>query len=102
MALTFDATAYLLTGLRVRRDVAARIFRGIRPMDESDTYLAIIDEGQEKGTRASILAFGEERLGPPGDDVRQQLQGVTDLARLMRMVRRAARATSWKEILETP
>jgi hypothetical protein len=37
--------AYLLTGLRIRRDAAARIFRGVRVMHESDTYLAIIDEG---------------------------------------------------------
>ncbi len=37
--------AFLLTGLRVRRDVAARVFRGVRAMHESDTYLAILDEG---------------------------------------------------------
>ena len=29
--------AFLLTGLRVRRDVAAKIFRGVRAMHESDT-----------------------------------------------------------------
>ena len=40
--------AYLLMGLRVRRDVATRIFRGVPAMHESDTYLAILDEGQEK------------------------------------------------------
>ena len=62
--------AYLLTGLRVRRDAAARIFGGIRVMHESDTYLAIIDEGQEKGTRDDILIFGEERFGPPTESVR--------------------------------
>jgi hypothetical protein len=55
--------AYLLTGLRLRRDAAARIFRGVRAMQESDTYLAILEEGEEKATRASILAFGEEPLG---------------------------------------
>lgn len=97
--------AYLLTGLRLRRDAAARIFRGVRAMQESDTYLAILDEGQEKGqvkaTRASILAFGEERLGTPDESIKEQLSNVTDLARLMRMVRRAAKAASWQEILDT-
>jgi uncharacterized protein (DUF433 family) len=39
--------AYLLTGLRLRRDAAARFFRGVRAMQESDTYLAILHEGQE-------------------------------------------------------
>jgi hypothetical protein len=94
--------AYLLTGLRVRRDAAARIFRGVRIMHESDTYLAILDEGQEKCAREAILIFGEERFGPPDEAVKAQLNLVADLGRLKRMVRRAAKAASWQEILETP
>jgi len=94
--------AYLLTGLRLRRDAAARIFRGVRVMHESDTYLAILDEGQEKFAKEAILVVGEERLGSPDKAVRTQLAHVTDLERLRRMVRRAAKATGWQEILETP
>jgi hypothetical protein len=94
--------AFLLTGLRVRRDIAARIFRGVRVMHESDTYLAILDEGQEMGARALILVFGEERVGPPDESVKEQLQAITDMPRLKRMGRRAATATSWQEILATP
>ena len=75
-------------------------------MHESDTYLAILEEGEEKGqakaTRASILVVGEERLGPPDESIREQLSHLMDLARLMRMVRRAAKAATWQEILETP
>jgi hypothetical protein len=93
--------AFLLTGLRVRRDVAARIFRGVRAMQESDTYLAILDEGQEKFAKKAILAVGEERLGPAEESVKVQLNNISDLDRLERMVRRAAIATSWQEILET-
>ncbi len=94
--------ALLLTGLRVRRDVAQRIFRGVRAMQESDTYLMILDEGQEKFAREAILLVGEERLGPSDEAVRSQLSNVTELDRLRRMVRRAAKAASWQEILETP
>ena len=43
-------------------------------MQESDTYLAIVDEGQEKALREAVLLFGEERfedsanrLEPAGD-----------------------------------
>src|SRR5260370_11390056 len=61
--------AFLLTGLLVRRDVAARIFRGVRAMHESDTYLAILDEGQEKASREAVLLVGEERVGPPDESV---------------------------------
>jgi hypothetical protein len=94
--------AYLLTGLRLRRDAAARIFRGLRVMQDSDTYLAILDEGQEKATREDILVVGEERLGTPGEAIKTQLTNITDLARLKRMVRRTAKAASWQEILDTP
>src|SRR5205814_7390055 len=101
-ANTLLTEALLLTGLRVRRDAAHRIFRGVRAMQESDTYLMILDEGQEKATREDILAFGEERFGPPDEAVRDQLANVTDLQRLKRMLRRAAQAASWQEVLETP
>jgi hypothetical protein len=94
--------AFLLTGLRVRRDVAARIFRGVRAMQESDTYLAILDEGQEKRARKDILIFGEEKFGPPPESVKAQLESITDLQRLDRMVRRTAKADNWQEILDTP
>jgi hypothetical protein len=71
-------------------------------MHESDTYLAILDEGQEMAAREDILLFGEERFGPPDESVRAQLHAVTDLPRLKRMVRRAATAAGWQEILDTP
>jgi hypothetical protein len=94
--------ALLLTGLRVRRDAAARIFQGVRIMQESDTYLMILDEGQEKARREDILLFGEGRFGPPDESIKVHLSQITDLERLTRMVRRASTATSWKEILDTP
>jgi hypothetical protein len=91
-----------VTGLRVRRDAAARIFGGVRVMQESDTYLAILDEGQEKALREAIFLFNEERLGTPEESVKMQLSHVTDLDRLKRMIRHAAKAASWQEILDTP
>ena len=94
--------AYLLSGLRVRRNVAARIFRGVRPMDESDTYLAILDEGQEKGIRRVILIQGQDRLGSPDESVKAGLNSITDLDRLERMAHRTPKAASWQEILDTP
>lgn len=95
--------AFLLTGLRVRLDAAVRIFRGVRAMHESDTYLAILDEGQEKGLRESILVVGEKRIGPADESIRAQLEAITeDLPRLKRMILSAVEAVSWQEILDTP
>jgi hypothetical protein len=71
-------------------------------MQESDTYLAILDEGQAKLARKYILIVGEERIGPPDEAVKTQLEAITDLERLDRMLRRALKAASWQEIVETP
>ncbi|MGH7137390.1 MAG: hypothetical protein ACREHD_16725 [Pirellulales bacterium] len=94
--------ALLLTGLRVKRDAAARIFRGVQMMEESDTFLMIIDRGQEKRAKRDILLVGEERLGPADDAMKAELENVSDLERLDRMVLRAVKATNWREILDTP
>lgn len=70
-------------------------------MHESDTYLMILEEGEEKARREDILDVGEERFGPCDEAVRTALAGISDLARLKRMVRRAVKAASWQEIVET-
>jgi hypothetical protein len=70
-------------------------------MHESDTYLMILDEGRAKASRGHILVVGEDKFGPADESVKAQLQGITDLERLDRMFRRALKATSWQEILDT-
>jgi hypothetical protein len=94
--------ALLLTGLRVRRDAAVRIFRGVRAMEESDTYLMILDEGQAKYARKAVVSVGEETCGAPPEGVKSRLENITDLERLDRMLRRASKARNWDEILDTP
>ncbi|MFL5339839.1 MAG: hypothetical protein ACJ8F7_06785 [Gemmataceae bacterium] len=94
--------AYLLTGLRLRRDAAARIFQGIRAMHESDTFLAILDEGQVKHARKAILILGQRQCGSPPEEVKSRLENITDLERLDRMLSRTPDAKNWDEILDTP
>lgn len=94
--------ALLLTGLRVKRDAAVNLFRGVRMMEESDTYLMIVDEGREKQAKRYILLAGEERLGPAGESVHSDLNSVCDLQRLDRMMRHALKAATWQEVLDTP
>ena len=85
------------TGLQVLHGVQRRVVCGLRRPED-----AVLDEGQEKATREDILLFGEEKFGPPVESVKAQLNMVTDLGRFKRMVRRAVKAASWQEILETP
>ena len=94
--------AFLLTGLRVRRDVARQVFRGVRAMRESDTYMAIIDEGHEEHAKAVILRLGQKKFGPADDPTKAKLIGITDLGRLDRIEDRLLDATSWQDLLDTP
>jgi len=80
-------------------------------MRESDTILAILnevlcmgakDEGEEKGRREDILVVGEERLGMPDASIKEQLSNITDLDHLTCVLRRAVKAASWQEIVDTP
>ncbi|HJT36561.1 MAG TPA: hypothetical protein VJ783_31350 [Pirellulales bacterium] len=94
--------ALLLAGLRVRRDIARRIFQGVHVMQESDTYLMILDEGRAKATRENLIVAGEMRLRPCEEAMREELAAIADPDRLRRMFRRAFDAESWREILDTP
>ncbi len=96
------AAAFLLTGLRVRREVARDVFRGVRAMRDSDTYLAILDEGREEQIKKDILRLAQKRFGPPDESLTARLNGITDLERLERLLDRLLEATGWQDLLDTP
>ena len=52
--------------------------------------------------REDVLLVGEERFGPPDESVKARVGSITQLDRLKWMLRRAVKAASWQEILETP
>jgi hypothetical protein len=94
--------AFLLAGLRVTRAVAKQVFRGLRQMRDSDTYMAILDEGREEHAKATILRLGRKRFGQPDEPFLTLLNGMSDLERLDRLLDRMLDATSWRDLLETP
>jgi predicted transposase YdaD len=59
--------AYILTGLRVSQRAARNLFEGVRAMQESTTYQAILEEGQAKGQtlalQKTLLRQGPQRFG---------------------------------------
>ena len=57
-------------------------------MQESDTYLAIIDEGREKEAKTVILRQGKRRFGAADQANESKLQAITDLDRLERLLDR--------------
>src|SRR5207249_4594377 len=46
--------AYILTGLRVSKEIGLALFRKVEAMHESTTYQAILEEGEERGRTAGV------------------------------------------------
>lgn len=94
--------AFVLTGMRVRREAALRVFRKVSAMKESDTYLAIMDEGSERQAKKDILRLGQKRLGPLDETITSRLESISDLDRLDRILERLLEAHDWQDLLNTP
>ena len=70
-------------------------------MRESDTYMAIIDEGQEMMVKKNILSLGQKKFGPPEPAITTRLEGDSDLEHLSRILDRILEATSWEDLLNS-
>ena len=71
-------------------------------MRDSDTYMAIIDEGREEEAKSVILRQGRKRFGVPDESITAKLTAITDLERLHRIEERVLDATNWQDLLDTP
>jgi Domain of unknown function (DUF4351) len=98
--------AFLLTGLLVQPEVARHVFRGVRAMRDSTTYMAILEEGREEGcaneAKSVILRQGQRRFGAADEVITTQVRAIVDLERLHRLEDRMLDATSWQDLLDTP
>lgn len=96
------SAAYVLTGLRVPREMSEELFRGVRHMRESSTYQAILEEGRKEEAQKMILQLGRQKYGAPNNAITEALTATTDLDRLERMANRLLLASTWDELLTTP
>ena len=71
-------------------------------MRESDTYQAILDEGEARGLQNTLLRQGRIRFGALKPATRQAIQGITDIKRLRHLTERLLRVSTWEELLQTP
>jgi hypothetical protein len=71
-------------------------------MHESDTYQAILDEGEVRGLHRMLLRQGRKRFGAPDPATQAALTAITDLDRLQRMAERLLDVASWQDLLQTP
>ena len=102
--------AFILLGLRFAKPLAERLFQGVRAMEESVTYQAIIEKGIEKGeargrveeARRLLLRQGRIRFGPPDEATQAAVAAIADVERLERWGERLVQVTTWQELLDTP
>jgi hypothetical protein len=91
--------AFVLAGLRTSRDQARQLFQGVGAMRDSDTYLAILDEGHVEEAKKLLFLLGQKFLGPPGEAVTATLAAITNLERLELLLERLHDVNSWQELL---
>jgi hypothetical protein len=77
-------------------------------MKESDTYLAILEEGEARGekkfrtdeARRILLRLGSRRFGAPDAATQAAVEAITFLERLEQMADRILEVESWQELLK--
>ena len=68
-------------------------------MEDSDTYLEILEEGAAKEARKFLLLLGTDRLGEPDRATKAALEAINDPERLEQLGRRMLQVGSWQELL---
>ncbi|HEV3237256.1 MAG TPA: hypothetical protein VGZ25_09730 [Gemmataceae bacterium] len=114
--------AYVLMGLRYERAFIDQLLQGVRAMEESVTYQAILEKGMErgfekgiekgiekgesqgivKGERSLLLLQAIKRFGEPTPSERAILESITEPSRLAELGTRILDVMSWEDFLRTP
>lgn len=99
--------SFVLMGLKYRAEFTAALMKGVRSMQDSVTYQAIIREGEAKGeakgkaeeARRMLQLVGSARFGPVDSATKRALDQIADIERLESLAIRVAAVESWSELL---
>jgi predicted transposase YdaD len=103
----------LLMGLRYEQPLIDNLLAGVRQMEESVVYQAILNRGVQQGlqqgsqqgavneARKLLLLSGQTKFGPPGAAIGAAVNAITDLGRLEALVPRVHAVSSWDELLQS-
>ncbi|HXD86614.1 MAG TPA: hypothetical protein VN641_08980 [Urbifossiella sp.] len=109
LAAKLWSASYVLMGLRYETAWIESLLSGVRQMEESVTYQAIIRRGEKKGREQGLreealrmlLLAAQPKLGAPGKPIRAALDAITDVTRFERLAARITTASSWSELLKS-
>lgn len=112
VARELKAAAYIVAGLLHPPDVIDRVVTGVREMEESATYQAILAKGKAQGkaegkaegtaeeARRIVLRLGRRRFGQPPAHVVTVLDALTDVPQLEGMIERVSEVAGWDDLLQ--
>ena len=110
---------YYLMGLRFQADEVDDFLGGIKAMEDSTTYQAVLTKGRTEGKAEGkaegiregeglgqvreapriLLILGQARFGEPSREVLITLQAISDSENLERLIALHGRAETWEELL---
>jgi predicted transposase YdaD len=90
----------ILMGLRYERKLIDHILQKVFAMKESVTYQAIVEEGEVKGIRETLLLLGGKKFGPPDKNVTAALARIDNIAKLKAMTERILDVENWQELMD--
>jgi hypothetical protein len=96
----------VLMGLQFPDSFIHPLLRGVRDMQDSSTYRAIVAEGEVIGrfneARRLLLRLGHRKFGTPDASSAAAIAAINDLDRIERMSDRLFDAVDWDDLLSTP
>jgi predicted transposase YdaD len=113
-AATLWTATWVLMGLRYDRSVAGELLKGVRAMEESDTYQAIIEKGEAKGradgiaegraeeARRILLRLGTKVFGVPDAATKGSIATIVNPEQLEVLIERVPEVKTWRELLGKP
>jgi len=94
----------LLMGLRYPKALAAHLLKGVPGMEEATTVQWMLDRGEVRGLKETVLKLGSRRFGPPQPRQEATVNAMTedDLDKLKVLRDRVLDVSSWDELLAAP
>nr|MDQ2731448.1 DUF4351 domain-containing protein [Armatimonadota bacterium] len=101
---------YVLMGLRYTSQLAAKLLEGVRAMEESVTYQAIMAKGWDTGraagnaegkaeeARSLLMRIGGKRFGSPDAATRSTIEGIRSVEQLEVLVERILDVSGWTDL----
>jgi predicted transposase YdaD len=108
------SAAYILMGLRYPSEWADQLMSGVRAMEESSTYQAIlakgreqgivkgIGQGAEQGEKRLLLRQCRKRFGELTPEQKAAIEAISDLDQIEALGERILEVSSWEELMGLP